>query len=92
MSESELDFDIDFSLVSVTDPQKADGGKNIIYKISGYDKNGYFQNVERRYSDFFSFNEIISERFKGIYVPYLPSKKIFGANDEKFIEKRRLGL
>lgn len=92
ISESELDFDIDFSLVCVTDPQKADGGNNIIYKICGFDKMGYFKNIERRYSDFFTLHELISERYRGIYVPYLPPKKTFGKNDEKFVEKRRLGL
>ena len=53
---------------------------------------GYFKNIERRYSDFFTLHELISERYRGIYVPYLPPKKTFGKNDEKFVEKRRLGL
>ena len=53
---------------------------------------GYFKNIERRYSDFHTFHDMISERYKGIYIPFLPPKKTFGKNDEKFIEKRRLGL
>lgn len=88
MSESDLDFDIDFARIKVIDPQQNTQGKTE-YKIEGYDKMGFFSNISRRYKDFFSLHDLLAERFKGLYVPQIPPKKALGNKDDKFIEERR---
>ena len=88
ISESDLDFDIDISRVKVSDPQLSAQGKTE-YKLTGWDKTGFFSDVSKRYKDFHTLHEVLQERFKGLYVPQIPPKKAIGNKDDKFIEERR---
>lgn len=77
--------------VKVENPTFKANGK-IYYSISGYDKDGYFYNVEKRYNDFKTLHDWLSWRFLGLYVPEVPPKKAIGNKDSKFIEERRFQL
>ena len=49
----------------------------MIYTVYGILKKERFE-VFRRYSDFAILRESLSERFPGLYVPPIPSKKAIG--------------
>jgi len=66
--ESELEFTLEFDKIQVVNPVKSKEGK-VFYMISGYDRLGYFCGIEKRYSDFYTFHEFLSERLKGLYIP-----------------------
>ena len=72
------------------DPQIKDdrSGKYTIFNVKGSDQEGLFQ-VERRYSDFAHFRQALVQRWPGCYIPPIPSKKMFGNLDLKFVEERR---
>lgn len=65
-----------------------DGGKYIVYTISGTDKDGPFE-VFRRYSDFDHFRAVLVLRWPGCFIPPIPSKKVMGNKETKFLEDRK---
>lgn len=74
--------------VNVSDPVMKDGGKYIVYTISGSDKDGPFE-VFRRYSDFDNFRSVLILRWPGCFIPPIPSKKVIGNKETKFLEDRK---
>ena len=52
-----MDFYICLEKVEVKNPKTIAGGK-ISYTISGYDKLGYFENIEKRYHDFHALSDL----------------------------------
>ena len=79
------------NLVKVADPTRNQNHK-IEYQISGYDKQGFFENLKKRYSDFYKLDEALNLTFCGLYLPILPSKKAMKNKDDNFIEERRHDL
>lgn len=73
-------------LFSVSNPLKQAG--HIRYTVTGIDSEGPFEDI-RRFSDFFSLKNALTQRWPGIYIPALPEKKLVGNNDDKFIDERR---
>lgn len=76
-------------LFTVSNPIKVSG--HIKYKVSGVDSDGPFEE-SRRYSEFFTLRNILSQRWPGIYIPAIPEKKLMGSKDDKFVEERRVLL
>lgn len=64
-------------------------GDYTVYTLSGslLDKE-----INRRYNDFFTFREVLSKRWPGIYIPGIPPKKLFGKNDRTTIHLRNRTL
>ncbi|EGR30040.1 PX domain protein [Ichthyophthirius multifiliis] len=75
-------------IVNLSEPISRDGGKYFAYQINGEDSEGKFE-VFRRYSDFYFFRQLLTQRWPGCFIPPLPSKKILGNKDTKFLEDRR---
>lgn len=46
--------EVDFDMIKVTKPRKT-LQNNITYSFSGYDKKGFFKNIEKRYSETYEF-------------------------------------
>ncbi|KAL4508554.1 hypothetical protein ABPG72_003858 [Tetrahymena utriculariae] len=78
----------DIISVNLSDPVMKDGGKYIVYTISGSDKDGPFE-VFRRYSDFDHFRTLLVQRWPGCFIPPIPSKKVIGNKETKFLEDRK---
>jgi hypothetical protein len=72
----------------VTDPQLDLAGGFTTYLISGSDKLGAFE-VRRRFNDFYVLREGLKKKWPGCYIPPVPSKKITGNKEDKFVEDRR---
>ena len=67
-------------------PSKKEGViKHVSYMVSGTEVT---DQLERRFSDFFSLRQALVERWPGVYIPNLPPKKAVGNLNEKLIEKR----
>jgi sorting nexin-1/2 len=66
--------------------------KYVVYLTRGVDRNNYKWEANRRYNEFFALKEAFSRSWPGIYIPYMPSKKIIGNRDVKFIIERRYFL
>lgn len=62
--------------------------KHITYCIQGHDLSGNFQ-VFRRYSDFLTVRNQLSQKWPGCYIPPVPPKQFIGNLSSKFIEARR---
>jgi len=89
---------VDASITSfrVSNPQKI--GKTIKYTVSGKDSEGDFE-VVRRYNEFDALRQVLSIRWPGCYIPYIPEKKLdfpdvgnqgkIDSSEAKFIEERR---
>ena len=58
-----------------------------MYSINGKDEQGEI-NVERRYNHFFVLRQRLTERWPGVYIPPIPSKKVIGNSDQKLIQSR----
>jgi hypothetical protein len=57
----------------VCDPVKKDGIKSyVVYTIK---VQGINEPIFRRYSDFFSLREKLTERWPGVFIPNIPPKK-----------------
>lgn len=89
--EEESEQIIILNKVKVDNPTFKANGK-IYYTISGYDKDGFFEKIEKRYSDFSDLHDWLSKRYFGLYIPEIPPKKAIGNKDSKFIEERRFML
>lgn len=60
----------------------------VSYLVSGQDSKGPFS-IRRRYRDFYLLREKLVERWPGLYVPPISSKKVQGNTEDKFVELRR---
>jgi hypothetical protein len=58
-----------------------------MYTVCGILKREKFE-IFRRYSDFAVLRESLAERFPGLYVPPIPSKKAIGNTKQSFVEER----
>ena len=58
---------------SVSNPVKISG--HIKYKVTGEDSEGLFEE-NRRFKEFFTFRNVLVQRWPGIYIPALPEKKM----------------
>ena len=47
------------------------------------------QYISRRYKDFDSLRNKLTERWPGVYIPKIPHKKAVGANEKEFVENRK---
>ena len=47
------------------------------------------QQIPRRYRDFDSLRNKLTERWPGVYIPNIPHKKAVGANEKEFVENRK---
>lgn len=74
---------------SCTNPQMQGG--HIVYQCRGIDKIGVWEGV-RRYNEFYKLNEKLKQKWPGIPLPQLPSKKSIGNKEVKFINERRFYL
>ena len=45
--------------------------------------------IPRRYKDFDSLRNKLTERWPGVYIPSIPHKKAVGANEKEFVENRK---
>lgn len=73
---------------SVTDPQKVKNGDHIVYVVRGREQSlGYFE-VLRRFSDFLALRTSFVDRFPGLYIPPIPSKKSVGNTKPEFVDER----
>ena len=79
----------------VTNPQKI--GKTVKYTVSGRDSEGDFE-VIRRYNEFDALRTVLSIRWPGCYIPFIPEKKLdipdissgkMDSGEAKFIEERK---
>lgn len=69
------------SRVKVSDPTKNFKDK-MEYTLSGYDRLGFFELVQKRYSDFHRLDEALNLTFCGLYLPILPPKKSMKNKDD----------
>ena len=71
----------------IDNPKKTEKtvGSYIAYTLDGTDIT---EKLVRRYSDFFSLYEKLTQRWPGIYVPRIPPKKITGNLDPAVIKTR----
>lgn len=59
----------------------------VMYTVFGLLRRERFE-IYRRYSDFAVLRESLSDRFPGLYVPPIPSKKAIGNTKSSFVEER----
>lgn len=59
----------------------------MVYTVIGLLKKEWFE-VQRRYSDFAALRASLVDRFPGLYVPNVPSKKAIGNTKQAFVEER----
>eukprot|EP00937_MAST-01D_sp_MAST-1D-sp2_P006989 g6989.t1 len=82
---------------SVTVPgtalKESQKGKYTAYKVHVKVRNQLAHDVYRRYNMFVRLDKRLKEQLRpGQALPKLPSKKMFGNNSDRFIEKRRAAL
>jgi hypothetical protein len=73
----------------VQNPIKISG--HVKYTVSGCDDEGDFTEV-RRFREFHALGIVLRTRWPGCYVPSIPEKKVLNADNEKFVEERRVLL
>jgi hypothetical protein len=72
----------------VADPRKAKNGEHIVYVVRGREQSlGYFE-ILRRFSDFLALRTAFVDRFPGLYIPPIPSKKSIGNTKPEFVDER----
>lgn len=72
----------------IKDPEEK-GGKlssHIAYKLCGSAISA--SGLTRRYSDFFSLRETLVKRWRGLYIPGMPPKKLIKNTDKELTETR----
>ncbi|CAG9310068.1 unnamed protein product [Blepharisma stoltei] len=62
--------------------------KHVYYNIQGQDKSGTFENY-RRFKDFRTLREHLSNSWPGCYIPPVPRKQHLGTTQPQFIEQRK---
>lgn len=72
----------------VADPVLKEGGlsSHVVYKFLGSSIST--AGLTRRYSDFFALREALIKRWKGLYIPGMPPKKVIGNKDKELIATR----
>lgn len=58
-----------------------------LYVIEGKYNNVDFT-IERRYSEFLSFRDLLTKNWPGFFIPPIPPKKAFGSKEEGFLKMR----
>ena len=58
-----------------------------MYEVNGCVGGTKFQ-IHRRYSDFFELRELFLDRWAGLYIPPIPSKRKVGNTKTEFISER----
>lgn len=58
-----------------------------MYTVMGCDSTGKFE-IFRRYSDFWTLRELFLDRWAGLYIPPIPSKRTVGNTKTEFISER----
>lgn len=58
-----------------------------MYVVEGKYDEREFQ-VERRYSEFLSYRDILAKNWPGFFIPPIPPKKAFGSKEEGFLKMR----
>jgi sorting nexin-1/2 len=66
--------------------------KYVVYFTKGVDQKGFRWEANRRYNEFFSLREKLATSWPGLYIPWIPGKKLLGNRDVKFIVERRYFL
>ena len=79
LSTMEDELNLDFM---VGNPEDRSG--HIQYYVKGKDLHGEWEG-QRRYNHFFFLNEILCQRWPGMYLPRLPPKKAIGRYEVKFL-------
>ncbi|EGR33888.1 PX domain protein, partial [Ichthyophthirius multifiliis] len=74
--------------VYISEAVQREGLKYFTYGVTGQDKDGKFE-VYRRYSDFYHFRQLLVSLWPGCFIPPLPSKKVIGNKETRFLEDRR---
>ena len=92
-SESEDIYSINFPINLSTYPMYINNPKKIDKIVGSYiayslNVKNITEPLERRYSDFFALYEKLLQRWKGIYIPRIPPKKITGNLDPNMIKTR----
>ena len=59
----------------------------MVYTVLGFDRQGKFE-IFRRYSDFFQLRELFVDRWPGLYIPPIPSKRTVGNTKAEFVNER----
>ena len=72
--------------ISVRNPQK-NANQVVFYTVCAYDRSGAFE-CQRRFSEFERLREAWRRRIPGLYLPFLPPKKIFGNTEKLHLEER----
>ena len=71
----------------VCNPQKPKNTDHVVYTVFGMDRQGRFE-ICRRYSDFYTLRELFSDRWPGLYIPPIPSKRTVGNTKSEFVAER----
>lgn len=66
--------------------------KYVVYMTKGVDGKNQRWEANRRYNEFYQLKEAMRMTWPGIFIPYMPSKKLIGNRDVKFIIERRYFL
>ena len=66
-------------------------GKHHKYPIRGRDSNGEID-IQRRYSEFAKFREILVRNYIGLYIPPIPEKQVMNKTDEYLTRERQYFL
>ena len=59
--------------------------KYVVYMTRGVDLQGHKWEANRRYNEFYTLREAQQRMWPGLFLPYMPSKKLVGNRDVKFI-------
>ena len=71
----------------VCNPQKPKSSDHVVYTVFGVDRQGRFE-IFRRYSDFYELRALFSDRWPGLYIPPIPSKRTVGNTKSEFVAER----
>mmetsp|Transcript_32003 Transcript_32003/g.23165 ORF Transcript_32003/g.23165 Transcript_32003/m.23165 type:complete len:119 (+) Transcript_32003:793-1149(+) len=72
----------------VYNPILEKGGEFVSYTICGLDRDGKEFEIARRYSEFEILRSTFVERYPGMYIPPIPSKKPIGNKKNETINTR----
>ena len=72
----------------VCNPKKSAKGGFIEYQVYGISHQNFQFCINRRYREFYALRNCLIERFPGMYVPAMPSKKKTGNTNVEFLQDR----